>query len=131
ADRRRERPRGVVDARPRRWVERGRRRLLEHLLVAALDRAVALAEHDDLAVRVAEELHLDVARPLDVPLAEDRPVAERGLGLAAGGRERLLELARLPHDAHPASAAAGCGLDEEREADLGGGALGHDGNASR
>ena len=42
--------------------DRGRRRLLDELLVAALDRAVALAEMDHVAVRVGEHLHLDVPR---------------------------------------------------------------------
>ena len=41
---------------------RGRRRLLEHLLVATLHRAVALAEREHGAVGVGEELDLDVAR---------------------------------------------------------------------
>ena len=38
-----------------------RGRLLDHLLVAALQRAVALAERDHAAAAVAEDLHLDVA----------------------------------------------------------------------
>src|SRR5262249_51792604 len=47
-----------VDA--RRW------RLLEHLLVSPLDRALALEEMHDGPVRVAEDLDLDVSRALDV-----------------------------------------------------------------
>ena len=47
---------------PRRLVEKRRRRLLDDLLVAALDRAFALAEIDAVAVRVAQHLDLDVAR---------------------------------------------------------------------
>ena len=39
----------------------GRRRLLDHLLVAPLQRAVALAEREHAARAVAEDLHLDVA----------------------------------------------------------------------
>ena len=46
-------------------VERGRGRLLDHLLVAALDRALALVDVNDVAVLVAEHLHLDVARRVD------------------------------------------------------------------
>jgi hypothetical protein len=45
-----------------------RRRLFDQLLVAALDRALALAEVHHVAVVVAEDLELDVARPLDVLL---------------------------------------------------------------
>ena len=42
----------------------------------------------------AEELDLDVARPLDVALAEDAVVAEGGLRLAPRGVERLVQLGR-------------------------------------
>ena len=42
--------------------QRRRRRLLDQLLVPALDRALALAEVDDVAVLVAEDLELDVPR---------------------------------------------------------------------
>ena len=62
-------------------VSAGRRRLLDQLLVAALDRAVALAEVDHVAVLVAQDLDLDVARPLDELLEVDARVAERGRGL--------------------------------------------------
>ena len=46
------------------------RRLLDHLLVAALERAVALAERHHPPVAVTEDLHLDVAGPLDQSLEE-------------------------------------------------------------
>ena len=74
---------------------RGRgRRLLEHLLVAPLHRAVALSERDHVSVCVREQLHLDVARPLEVALAVERAVAEGSRRLALGCRERLVELGR-------------------------------------
>src|SRR5581483_12061335 len=69
ADRAGEGDRGVAHPRPQLRVERGRRRLLQHLLVAPLDRAVALAERGDVAVPVGEDLDLDVPRPLEVALA--------------------------------------------------------------
>jgi hypothetical protein len=46
-------------------------RLLDHLLVAALDRALALPQVDGVAVRIAQHLDLDVARLLDELLDED------------------------------------------------------------
>ena len=67
---------------------------LEQLLVAALDRALALAEVDDGAVMVAEDLELDVARVLDVLLDVDVADAERRFGLALRGLERLAQLLR-------------------------------------
>jgi hypothetical protein len=74
-------------------VEQRRRRFLDDLLVAALDRAFALAEIDDVAVLVAEHLDLDVAGIDDELLDEHAVVAERGLGLRAGERETFRDLA--------------------------------------
>src|SRR3989304_3437127 len=56
--------------------EARRRRFLDHLLMAALQRAVALAEVDPAAVAVEEELHLDVARPIEVALEDDSLIVE-------------------------------------------------------
>ena len=53
----------------------------------ALQRAIALEEVDDVAVLVAEDLHFDVPRLLDVLLEVDAAVLERGLGLGS----RLVE----------------------------------------
>ena len=64
-----------------------RRRLLEQLLMPALDRALALAEVHDVAVVIAEDLELDVARRLEVLLDVDVADAERRLGLALRGLE--------------------------------------------
>ena len=97
--------------------------------MAALHRALALAERDHGAVLVAEQLDLDVTRPLDVALAEHGAVAERRLRLAPRGLERLGQLRRLADDAHPAPAAARRGLDHQREAELLGLALRHDRHA--
>lgn len=50
--------------------------LLQELLVAALDGAVALAQVDDVAVLVREHLELDVARVLHIPLQVHLAIAE-------------------------------------------------------
>ena len=94
-----------------------RRRLLEDLLVAALDRAVALAEVDAVAVRIEQDLDLDVATALDEALEDEPVVTEGGRRLAPGGGERVGQAAGLADGAHPLAAAAGRRLDEEREAD--------------
>ena len=52
------------------------RRLLDDLLVAALDRAVALEEVHHVACAIAEHLDLDVARADDRLLEVDGVVAE-------------------------------------------------------
>ena len=67
-------------------------------------------------MRVAEELDLHVARPLDVPLGEHAVVAERRLRLALRGLERIGELVARADDAHPAPAASGSRLQQQREA---------------
>ena len=86
--------------------------------MAALHRAVALEEVDEVAVRVAEDLHLDVLGAADVALEEHRVVAEGGAGLALRLFERAVELVGLLDDAHAAAAAAERRLDDHREADL-------------
>ncbi|GAB3951032.1 hypothetical protein GCM10027614_52370 [Micromonospora vulcania] len=89
-----------------------RRRLFDDLLMAALDRALPVAERDHPAVGVAEDLHLDVPAALDVPLDEDRAVAERGGRLAARRSDGLGEPGVVPDDPHPAAAATGGRLDQ-------------------
>ena len=79
--------------RRRAGVEPRRRRLLDDLLVAPLDRAVALEEVDDVAVGVAEHLHLDMARPFEIALDQHAVVAEGALRLAPGAVEGAGELA--------------------------------------
>ena len=90
---RRRRPRRAVASRSA-GTEAGSGGLLEDLLVPALHRAVTLAERDDVAVRVGEELYLDMAGPFEVALAVERPVAEGALRLALGGGQRVVELVR-------------------------------------
>src|SRR6202043_1420435 len=97
-----------------------RRRLLDQLLMPALDRALALAQVDHLAVEVAEDLELDVPGLDEVLLEIDPAVAERLLRFLAGGRELALDLALGRDDAHAAAAAAGRRLEDDRIADLGG-----------
>ena len=65
---------------------RRRRRFLDQLLMAALDRAVALAQMDDCPLLVAEHLDLDMARAEQRALDQETAVAERALGLGGGWR---------------------------------------------
>ena len=99
-------------------VEERRRRLLDHLLVAALDRALALPQVDDVAVRIAQHLDLDVARLLDEFLDEDAIVAEARLGLRLARGEALARLLVVVRHAQALAAAAGGGLDHHRIADV-------------
>ncbi len=111
--------RGVDDRRahlaPHLVGDRDRRRLLDQLLVAALDRALALAQVHDVAVMIAEDLVLDVPRRLEILLDVDIADAERRLGLALRRAEGMRQFLRLLHDAHAAAAAAGHRLDDHRD----------------
>ncbi len=73
----------------RRFVEQRARRFLDDLLIAALDRAFALAEINDVAVLVAENLDFDVARIGDEFLDEDAVVAETRFRFGAGAGKTL------------------------------------------
>ena len=88
--------------------------LFQHLLVTALERAIALTQVNRVAVAIAEHLEFDVARIAEVLFDIDRGVAERGLGLAAGLLDQRFKLVRSVADLHPAPAAARGSLDDHR-----------------
>ena len=98
-------------------VEQGRRRLLDHLLVAPLHGAVADADRPRRAMAVGDQLDLDVPCPGHQALQEDHAAAEGALGLVAGALVGVLELGSGvdPADA-PATSASSC-LEHERVAD--------------
>ena len=91
--------------------------LLQHLLVAPLQRAVALAQVHDVPVAVGDHLDLDVPRRLEVALHVDRAVAERRLRLALRGHHRLGERLAVARHLHAPPAAAGRRLDQHGKAD--------------
>src|SRR2546425_2402150 len=96
---------------------RGRRRLLQQLLVASLERAVALAEMDAGALGIGHDLYLHVADALEEALDVERGIAECGARLSLGADERVRKLRWRADDAHaPAAAARRC-LQEQRIAD--------------
>jgi hypothetical protein len=118
ADRPRRLHRRAAHGGARRLGHAGRRSLLDDLLVAALQGAVALEQMHDIAVRVGKNLQLDVARRQNVFLDQHAGVAERALGLALRARQRRLELRRAVDPAHALAATTGDRLDEHRVADL-------------
>ena len=113
---------GFGGAKPRRAHRRAhalrnrRGRLFPQLLVAALQRTVAFADVHDAAVLVGEQLQLDVLRILEITLGVDRPILEVGFGLAARGLERRLQFVQRLRDFQSLAAAAGGGLECERQA---------------
>ena len=72
----------------------------------------------DAAVRVGEDLYLDVARPLEIALDVDGRVGERGLRAARGRRECRRQIGRPVDAGHADAAPAAGGLEHERKPDL-------------
>ncbi len=98
-------------------VEQRRRRFLDHLLIAALDRTFALAEIDHVAMLVAQHLDFDMAGVDDEFLDEDAIVAERCLGFGFRQTKAFGDLGSGISDPHPLAAAAGGRLDHHGIAD--------------
>ncbi|MBD5803263.1 hypothetical protein AZOA_26990 [Azoarcus sp. Aa7] len=110
--------RGIAQLRAASLLQVGRGGAFDDLLVAPLHRAVALEEMHEVAVRVAEHLHFDVARAANELFQIDLVVAEGGEGLAAGDVEQAGELFLVLDRAHAATATAPARLEHERVADF-------------
>src|SRR5690606_38503661 len=81
-------------------VHEGGRRLLDELLMATLDRTLALSKVNDGAVVVGQDLNLDVPSALHQFLEIDPIVAEGTFGLAPGRGQGTREFVLAPNDAH-------------------------------
>ena len=92
-------------------------RFLDHLLVAALHRTVALAEMDGVAVAVGKDLDLDMAR-LDDRLFEDQfAIAEGIFRFRARQLDRIGYVGQVVDQPHAAATTASRRLDHQRYAD--------------
>ena len=96
--------------------EQGSGALLDELLMAALRGAVPLADPHHVSVGVADDLHLDVARPRQVALDVDLGSPEVRQCLPLRGVDRGLDVGRPGHDLHAAAAPAVCRLHCHRPA---------------
>ena len=95
-------------------------RAFHHLLVAALHGAVPLEQVIDVAVLVAQDLHLDMAGAQDHLFQIALAIAKGGLGLAPAFADLVGQLLGAVDRAHAAPAAAPAGLQHQRIADFGG-----------
>ena len=95
-------------------VERRRGRLLDQLLVSALDRALALAEREHAALAVRQHLDLDVPGRDDRLFEIEPRLAERSLRFGGRRLERAFELVRLANRSHALAAPARDGLEQHR-----------------
>ena len=92
--------------------------LLDDLLEAALDGALPLPEAQQVAVGIADDLHLDVPGPDDVLFEDYGVVPEGGHGLPSGALHGFRKLAGLRDGAHSPPPTPESGLDEDGIADL-------------
>src|SRR4051812_27232062 len=86
---------------------------LDELLMSSLRRAIPRADPHDVAVLVADDLHLDVTRPCEIALEIDLVPTEEGLRLALGAVHRLLHVRFGAHHLHATAAAAIGGFDSQ------------------
>ena len=85
----------------------------DQLLVVALQRTIAVAQMQHGAVSVAQNLHFDVAGTGRIAFEEHRRIAEGALRFGPGRCNRFGCVAQIGDKPHPASAAAGAGLDQK------------------
>ena len=93
-------------------------RLLDHLLVAPLHRAVAVPQVQDPTGAVPHHLHLQVPPLGEVALHEEGGVAEGRQRLPPGGRQRRHQVGGSGDQTHPPAAPARDCLDQGGVADL-------------
>ncbi len=95
-----------------------RRRFFNQFLVPALDGAIAVAEVNDVAVRIRKDLNFHMTWRCQKPLDQERPVTKGALGQAASASESCADFGFGGDDAHPLPAAS-CGrLDHQRQLQL-------------
>ena len=111
---RRETNGGLDDASPELVADAWCRSHLDHLLVAALDAAFALAEVCERAAAITEDLDLHVARSRQELLDIDVFTSERRPGLRLAALECGLQLCSLRDSAGATTSATGDGLDDHR-----------------
>ena len=88
--------------------------------MATLNGTIALAQMDRPRVAVGQDLHLDMLGIENQFFDVNLGVAEGRLGFGLGHRQRAAQGDVGVGDAHPATAAAGRGLDDHRIADRAG-----------
>ncbi len=94
-----------------------RGRLLDELLMMALNRALAIEQMCSSTMAVAEHLNFDMARSFEIALEDQRRVAESGRRLASRRRQRRREIAVPLHETDPLAAAASARFDQQGIAD--------------
>mmetsp|Transcript_41879 Transcript_41879/g.72734 ORF Transcript_41879/g.72734 Transcript_41879/m.72734 type:complete len:797 (+) Transcript_41879:128-2518(+) len=94
------------------------RRLLHHLLVAALHRALSLGKSHDIAEGIGDDLDLDVVGVLDESLDQHAVIAEGALGLGLTQSKALSGLLVVVRHTHALASTASRSLQHHRVAHL-------------
>ncbi len=98
-------------------IDERRRRLLDHFLMAALDRAFTLPQIDRVPVSIRKHLDFDMTRLGDELFDEYPVIAEARLRLAARTLESVSAFLIIVGNAHSLTATAGAGFEHHRIAD--------------
>ena len=104
---------GGVQLLAHRRIKARRRSDFQQLLVAALEGAVALPDVGNLGA-VADDLHFDMTCAADQSFDIQIATAKGGGGLGAAAGEGVVQLGKVVHRAHAASAAASQRLEHHR-----------------
>ena len=105
---------GVAHFRGDSW----RRRFFDELLMAQLHRTIALAEADDVAIFIGEDLKFYMARRIHTFFQIERTVAKSRAALRFRCRKNLLQLLWRSDHANAATTAAGARFEHDRITDL-------------
>jgi len=108
----REKDSGVAHLFPQAGRHDGRGRFFDDLLVASLDGTLALAERDDAAVSVGEDLDFDVARLLEIFFKIEAGIIKGVCGFGRGVTPRCGEFDVAGNDTHAFAAAASDSLEQ-------------------
>ena len=100
------------------FVKRGAGAFLDHLLILALNGALALAQTDDVVIFIAKQLHFNVLYGEDEFFQIARAVAEGCLCLGGSSQKRFLKVLYVINSADTLAAAARTGFYQQRKADF-------------
>src|SRR5439155_16705038 len=95
-------------------IDERRRAFFDNFLISSLNRAIALSEMDDVTLRIAKDLKLDVVRILDQLFDINTGIAEGLFSLAAGRVIALYQGNVVMGRTHPPPAATRHSLDHHR-----------------
>ena len=93
-----------------------RGRFFNHLLVAALGRAITFKQMHRIAVAIAKHLHFNMARAFQIAFDQHAIITKGRCAFLPRGAQCFHEITRSAHNAHAAPATASNRLDHQRKA---------------